>query len=158
MKTIKFTSAKCCFLTALFLTFVLSNSIAQLTVINPSFEGTPQAHVVPAHLAHGDYLGPCISWNSSTEDIKNEAILEAYPNPLTDITTIIFSLPTNEKAIISIDDLSGKQITVLFENEIEANKVYILEFHGGNLSNGVYLYRLKTQTRIYTKKLVVLHK
>lgn len=49
MKTIKFTSAKCCFLTALFLALVLSNnSNAQLTVINPSFEGTPQAHVTPA--------------------------------------------------------------------------------------------------------------
>ncbi len=131
---------------------------------------------VSNHLAHGDLCGPCGGSKSSgnstavVESLSEEseinylmedertydAYLEAYPNPFSGVTTIKFSLPTAEIASISLFNISGEQITVLFSGEAQKDFVYDLEFDAKNLASGIYYYRLITATKAYTKKLVLL--
>ena len=125
-------------------------------------------NAVPAHLAHGDHLGPCIGglarWDGTSETKNNKInsenlskiILESYPNPFSNITVIKFSLPTTEKALLSINNISGKQVSILFDKEAEKNIQYNIVFDATVLPGGVYFYQLITTTQIYTKKLVII--
>ncbi|MFH1321674.1 MAG: T9SS type A sorting domain-containing protein [Bacteroidota bacterium] len=138
-------------------------------------------NAVPDHLTnHGDRLGLCdagdpcfqakmgeiededimmnefVDKNIIAEKIQQEMILQAYPNPFSDFTTIKFSLPTIESVFLSVYNISGKQIAVLFDNVAERDKVYNLEFNASDLSSGVYYYRLITENGIYTEKLIIL--
>ncbi len=92
--------------------------------------------------------------------IKNDNLKEPhlaiYPNPFSGVTAIEFSLPTTENAYITVFDISGEQIAVLFDGLAESGKVYNVEFDARNIPGGIYYYRLINETKAYTKKLVVL--
>ena len=82
--------------------------------------------------------------------------LKIYPNPFSDITTIKFSLPETENIYIGIFNITGGEITVLFNGKADKDEVYNLEFDAANLLGGIYFIRLETATIIYNKKLVVI--
>ena len=118
-------------------------------------------NAVPAHLTlHGDHLGPCVdsSFNDSL-NLKVQSLnvyLTSYPNPFSQKTIIIISLPESGNINLEFSSLNSPEVVQLYEGYIEANTLYFVEFDGSNLSNGIYFYRLITTTGTYTKKLVVI--
>ncbi len=71
------------------------------------------------------------------------------------MTIIKFSLPVTETAYVSLFNISGEQVAVLFDGLAENNTIYNLEFDAANLASGVYYYRLVTKMGTYTQKLVL---
>ncbi|MBI4427895.1 MAG: T9SS type A sorting domain-containing protein [Ignavibacteriales bacterium] len=67
-----------------------------------------------------------------------------YPNPFNPTTTIEFTVPQNGPAALIVHDLSGQLISMLFDDNAEAGKVYAVKFDGNKLPSGLYFYRLMT--------------
>jgi flagellar hook capping protein FlgD len=100
--------------------------------IPPGNPNNPQTicvsqNAVPAHLAHGDYLGACMGSNKTgmaEEHIENLQV-SVLPNPFTDHATISVLLSSDANVEISIYSISGLKVNTL---------------HSGNLSQGDHTF------------------
>ncbi|MEO6695629.1 MAG: T9SS type A sorting domain-containing protein, partial [Ignavibacteria bacterium] len=71
------------------------------------------------------------------------SISQNYPNPFNPNTRIDFDIPENSKVVISVYDISGKEIASLL-NEQKPAGYYSVYFNAGNFSSGMYFYRMTT--------------
>lgn len=81
-------------------------------------------------------------------------LAQNFPNPFNPITVIKYSLPVDEKVIIKIYDVLGKEITVLV-NEFKESGEHSVTFDASTLSSGVYFYRINAGKLSQTKKLIL---
>ncbi len=78
-----------------------------------------------------------------------------YPNPFNSITNFKFQILNSGNIKIIIYDLSGKEITTLVNERLQAG-TYQQRFDAGSLSSGVYFYALLADgKRVDTKKMVL---
>jgi hypothetical protein len=78
-----------------------------------------------------------------------------YPNPFNPITVICYKLPISSLVTIKIYDALGREVQTLV-NELQNAGDHSITFSAGNLSSGVYFYRLQAGTYHDTKKLLLL--
>ena len=83
------------------------------------------------------------------------ALYKNYPNPFNPSTSIKYSVPENQKVVLKIFDLLGRELSTLVDEEKPAGN-YVVEFTGNNLSSGIYFYRMQAGEFIETKKLMLL--
>jgi len=119
------------------------------------------ANAVPAHLTnHGDHLGPCVDSSfvdSSNFKVQSSGILlSSFPNPFSQKTTIIFSVPEKGNVKLEIPSLTSHKAVKLFEGYAEENILYSVVFDASVVSGGIYFCRLITETGTETKKLIVI--
>ena len=92
----------------------------------------------------------------SDENIPREfALKQNYPNPFNPITTIQYDLPRKENVKIEIYDLLGQKIASLINAEMPAG-YHQIQFNADNLSSGVYLYVMKSDSFSDVKKMLFL--
>ena len=72
---------------------------------------------------------------------ENLIVSNNYPNPFNPTTIINYSLPNNEKVVIKVYDILGREIAELVNEQKMAGK-YTIQFDGSNLSSGVYFYSI----------------
>ncbi len=89
---------------------------------------------------------------SSTPD--NYRLTQNYPNPFNPTTTIEFSLPQNSKVLLKVYDVLGKEVISLVNEEKSAGS-YKVNFDAGNLSSGLYFYKLETENFNEVKKMLL---
>lgn len=95
---------------------------------------------------------------SISSDFINEnsfLLQQNYPNPFNPSTTIKFSIPHSQFVTLKVYDLLGREVTTLV-NEEKLPGNYEVKFDGGNLSNGVYFYRLKAGDYMFVKKFILM--
>jgi hypothetical protein len=85
---------------------------------------------------------------------KEFKLYDNFPNPFNPVTKIRFDVPEASLTKISVYDLSGKEVDILLNGNIEAG-VYEADFDGSNLSSGIYFYRMESGTHLNTKKMVL---
>ena len=68
-------------------------------------------------------------------------ISQNYPNPSNPVSKIDFQLPFDAKVSLKVYDLTGKEVSVLVDGNINAG-YHTAEFIGTNLSSGVYFYKI----------------
>jgi hypothetical protein len=78
-----------------------------------------------------------------------------FPNPFNPTTTIGYSLAKESKVTISIYDLLGRRITILF-NGIKSAGKYSMKFDGSGLPSGLYIYSMQAGNFFQTRKLLLL--
>jgi hypothetical protein len=66
-----------------------------------------------------------------------------YPNPVTDLSKIIFSVPNNHASVVQIIDIEGKLI-----DEFSASPNTDIIIPVSKLSAGMYLYIIKDENSI----------
>lgn len=90
--------------------------------------------------------------------LVSDAYLEDnYPNPFNPLTTISFSLKKRGFVNLSVFDITGRQITVIINKELpEGSYKEIFNTGTYNLPSGIYLYRLKADAFLQTKKMVLI--
>ena len=81
--------------------------------------------------------------------------LSAYPNPFVARTTLQFTLPRSEKATLELRDLTGKLVRRLYTGTPPAEVVQTISLEGTGLSQKMYIVRLVTASKVFTKKLVL---
>jgi hypothetical protein len=79
-----------------------------------------------------------------------------YPNPFNPTTQIRFSVAGAGPATVEMFDILGQKVKTLFNENAEPGRYYDLRVDGTNLASGVYFYRLKSGTRLDTRKMLLL--
>jgi hypothetical protein len=77
------------------------------------------------------------------------------PNPFNARSTIQFSLPGPERALLTVHDLTGREVATLADRRFATGN-QIVNFDAENLAAGIYLIRLQAGGRSMVKKAVVL--
>ena len=87
---------------------------------------------------------------------SNDANLNVYPNPATDLLSIQYNLTAASKVKISITDLLGQTLAVVEEkNEAAGKQVATINLKDLNLSNGIYFVNLQSNNKREVRKIVV---
>ena len=95
--------------------------------------------------------------------LVNYRLFQNYPNPFNPTTKIRYSIPDQasvgnkgfRSVQLKIYDILGKEVATIV-NEVQLPGHYELEFNGDNLTNGIYLYRLKAGNFADVKKMILL--
>ena len=78
-----------------------------------------------------------------------------YPNPFNPSTTISFDVHTQGKVKLSVHDVLGREVQVLEDGFFNAG-TYEVGFDSGDLSSGIYIYRLETPFGIISNTMMLL--
>ncbi len=109
---------------------------------------TPKRIAAPPGLGKGEM--------ASKEEVPNEyALFENYPNPFNPTTSIKYQIPEEGFVTIKIFDVIGREVASLVNQNQKAGK-YTAEFNALNFSSGLYIYQLKVNDFISTKKMMLL--
>jgi len=87
----------------------------------------------------------------TTEVPSDFKLFRNYPNPFNPTTTIRYFLPSQEEIEISVFNILGKKVEVLFSG-LQNTGMHQIEFEGTELSSGIYFYQLRTKSFVKTKK------
>ena len=79
--------------------------------------------------------------------------LNSFPNPFSNNSTIIFSLPKPAHTNLSVYDITGKQVAVLVNGTLQAGN-HKANFNAGRLPSGVYTLKLIYNDKVITRKLL----
>jgi serine protease AprX len=82
-------------------------------------------------------------------------ILQNYPNPFNPSTKIRFSVPERSQVKLTLYDLLGREIAVLFNEEMNPGTKE-LEFNGSGLVSGIYLVKMVANNYQKTLKISLL--
>ena len=91
---------------------------------------------------------------AASQPVYSFKLFQNYPNPFNPVTTISYSLPVDEKVVIRVYDILGREVAELI-NEFKAAGKYSIQFDGSNLSSGVYLYSITAGNYHQTKKIIL---
>ncbi len=88
------------------------------------------------------------------------ALAQNYPNPFNPNTSIEYSVPRDSKSAWSnvkliVYDILGNEVAVLVNEQKSAGK-YKVNFDAGNLSSGIYFYKINTGDFIQTRKMMLI--
>ena len=100
-------------------------------------------------------LGVKFDEPANTASDNNEGLsTSSYPNPFNPTTIINYTLPENERVVIKVYDILGREVKELV-NEQKAAGTYSVELDGGKLSSGVYFYTITAGRFSETKKMML---
>ncbi|MGE5845307.1 MAG: T9SS type A sorting domain-containing protein, partial [Ignavibacteria bacterium] len=88
-------------------------------------------------------------------NVKSYSLSQNYPNPFNPSTIIKYSIPQNGYISLKVFNLQGEEVATLSEGVRQAGS-YSVTFDASGLANGVYLYQLKSNGFMETKKLLLL--
>ncbi|MEM1272008.1 MAG: T9SS type A sorting domain-containing protein [Bacteroidota bacterium] len=85
---------------------------------------------------------------STAETVTAEAMPDgyflsnAYPNPFNPSTTLRFAVAEAQPVTVSLHDMLGRQVGVLFQGRPDAGQFVQVRVDGSRLSTGLYVVRL----------------
>ena len=86
---------------------------------------------------------------AGTEDLSMDKVLSVYPNPAKDFLKINFPTQTKDTDILSIKDMTGKEVYRVSKFNIENNQI---DFQ---LNTGSYLVEYLSDENYYRSKLII---
>jgi hypothetical protein len=90
-----------------------------------------------------------------TSTPKQFLLAQNYPNPFNPTTVISYQLPVSTLVTLKVYDELGRLVRTMV-NERETSGAHSVTFDAGNLSSGVYFYRLTAGSFVETKKLMLI--
>ncbi|MDR3611830.1 MAG: T9SS type A sorting domain-containing protein [Ignavibacteriaceae bacterium] len=85
---------------------------------------------------------------------KSYNLSQNYPNPFNPSTIISYSLPKPAVVTLKVYDILGREVaTLVNENKIEGT--YNITFDASRFASGVYIYQLRANNFVSSKKMVV---
>jgi hypothetical protein len=80
---------------------------------------------------------------------------ENYPNPFNPSTSIKFSVPATGLVTLKVFDITGKEVTILVDGNIEQGE-HEVNFNASHLASGVYFYKLISGSFTEVKKMMLI--
>lgn len=97
-----------------------------------------------------------IGIHGNSNDIpESYSLAQNYPNPFNPATTIQFDIAAQGNVKITIYDLTGKTVKVLF-NEKKSAGSYEVTWDASNFASGIYFYRLESGSFSNIKKMILI--
>ncbi len=101
------------------------------------------------------YQNPLGISGNEYEIPKEYKLEQNYPNPFNPGTKINYSIPKAGLITLKVYDMLGKEVSTLV-NENKNPGDYTIVFNGGNLSSGIYFYKLSSGDFTQTKKMLLI--
>jgi hypothetical protein len=103
------------------------------------------------------------TWSSTnTVGVENEdqiptqySLSQNYPNPFNPSTKIKYQMPKSGLTTLKIYDILGKEVATLV-NENKMAGYYEINFDASQLASGIYIYQLKANDFVFSKKMILL--
>lgn len=93
---------------------------------------------------------------STKSNILNDYILDQnHPNPFNPSTLINYHIPESGFVTLKVYDVLGNEVATLLAENKESGR-YSLTFDASSLSSGVYIYQLRVNDYLSTKKMVLM--
>ncbi len=105
------------------------------------------------YIFQNDLSGSII--NSINMKPQTITLFQNYPNPFNNQTVISFELPHPMIVNLSIYNVEGQLVKILF-NEYKTSGIHTIRWDVENISSGVYFYRIKTTHYSCNKKCLLL--
>jgi len=86
-------------------------------------------------------------------------LFQNYPNPFNPETVISWQCAVGSHVTLKVFDVLGNEVITLVNEEKAAGRyevIFSAKSGGGNLSSGVYLYRLSVHSFTQTRKLLLM--
>tara|TARA_B100000674_G_scaffold94206_1_gene66715 strand:- start:141 stop:1817 length:1677 start_codon:yes stop_codon:yes gene_type:complete len=93
---------------------------------------------------------------SNSEFIQDFSIIEAYPNPFNPEINIKFSTNSSQFIEVSIYDLMGQKIDILYNGFVLKNTINSIVWNANDFSSGEYFIQVKSDNDLETKKITLL--
>ena len=108
--------------------------------------------------ANGEYVN--LNRTGETELPEKFELLQNYPNPFNPETRIGFSLPENSHVTLTVDNVRGREVKILVDEDLSAGP-YDITWNGTSASgqgvaSGIYYYRLQTNLGSMCRKMILL--
>lgn len=88
--------------------------------------------------------------------VDNYVLYQNYPNPFNPTTTIRYELPQDGVVTIELFDILGQKVKTILNQFRKADR-YEVSFNAAGLASGVYIYRIKVNDFIQSKKMLLIH-
>ncbi|WP_103664118.1 MXAN_6640 family putative metalloprotease [Gracilimonas amylolytica] len=83
------------------------------------------------------------------------AVFQNYPNPFNPSTKISFELPQSAFVNLEVFDIMGRKVQTLANETLNPrSRPYEYTFNAEGLSSGMYIYRLRIDGEVFTKKMM----
>ncbi len=82
--------------------------------------------------------------------------IQISPNPISDLSQIVYSLPLNAWMEIALYDLAGRKLQILYSGMNRKGK-YELGWESGQIDNGIYYIRIQTNEGSVSRRIVIAH-
>jgi hypothetical protein len=82
-------------------------------------------------------------------------LYQNYPNPFNPVTKIKFDIPKTSNVVLKIFDITGREITKLFNSKLQAGR-YELTWDASRYASGLYFVRIETNSYVNTKKMILI--
>ncbi len=93
---------------------------------------------------------------SNIKTIPSDFVLEQnYPNPFNPSTRISFGLSKSTNVVLKVFNNLGQEVATLVNESLQAGS-YDANFDASNLPSGIYIYSLRTNGGVITKKMTLL--
>jgi len=98
---------------------------------------------------------------SNEEDNVDEtpttfALEQNYPNPFNPSTTINFTVTNVANVNLTVYNILGQKVATLLDNRSFAAGSHSINFEAGNLSSGIYIYRIEAGSFISQKRMTII--
>lgn len=93
--------------------------------------------------------------HSATQSVAHYGLEQNYPNPFNASTAFVFSLPQTEPVRVSLRDVSGRQVRLLYSGTLSAG-VHRFTVDGRSLGSGLYFYQVETPSFKQCRKMTLL--
>jgi hypothetical protein len=78
-----------------------------------------------------------------------------YPNPFNPVTTIKFSLSETGEVKLTVFNILGEEVAALLNENMDAG-VHTINYNASELNSGLYFYKLQSNGKVQTKKMMLL--
>ena len=93
--------------------------------------------------------------DQQSENPNHFRLEQNYPNPFNPVTQIIYTIPQNAHVVLKVYDMMGREVKSVVDR-YQVKGRYRVNFHAGNLTSGMYLYRLKAGDYVKIRKMVLI--
>ncbi|MEM9050833.1 MAG: T9SS type A sorting domain-containing protein, partial [Bacteroidota bacterium] len=100
-------------------------------------------------------ITPWTQWSGFTTFPLEQAKISSLPNPTTGQSFVTFNVTQPEMTTLEVFDISGKMVEAIYSGIAQPNADYRFEFNGSDLPNGIYIYRLTTESEVKTEKFMI---
>ncbi|MFN1835832.1 serine hydrolase [Balneola sp. MJW-20] len=100
--------------------------------------------------------GVITSNNDVTHSVPESFDLDQnYPNPFNPTTNISFEIPAASMVTLKVYNMLGQEVATLVNSRLNAGQ-HTISFDAGNLSSGVYLYRISSGSFTSVRKMTLI--
>ena len=111
----------------------------------------------------GTLMGWGLRFNSATTTVSSISsnvpgeykLHQNYPNPFNPVTNINFDIPKDGLVSIKVYDITGKEISTLVNQSVQAGS-YNIEFDASSYSSGTYFYKITSGDFSDVKKMLLI--